>query len=396
MTVRFSNHGPTTRTKGLGNAKRLVAASATALLLSSAPLAAHAEDTIGTGLQNIIDTVLAESGGKVSGVLLHVSHPKKGEWTLSSGVSDRETGRPLSPYAHFRGGSLMKPLLAALTMQLVEDGGLSLDATMSELLPADVAGQFENSGEITLRMLLSHTGGMPEWMTADIRMAFATNPTRQWSDAEILASAASQEPVFDPGAGWSYSNTDYTLIAMIVEGVLGQSWRDAVTERVLVPLGLSDTVLPEPGDTSTPENTFHGYLDLGSGPVDITAADPSMAGGAGGGALVTTTTDLVDFLDGLRSGSLFADPATFSDMTALVPASGPGGQDGYGLGLTHFTFEDGHELIGHTGGTAGYFSIVGYIPDLDLTIAVSQNDMSAYPDVVLTPAIALMERELAE
>ncbi len=393
MTVQFSVHGPT---KGLGSAKRLAAASATALLLSSAPLAAHAEDAIGNGLQDIIDTVLAESGGKVSGVLLHVSHPKKGEWTLSTGVSDRETEAPLSPYAHFRGGSLMKPLLASLTMQLIEDGRLSLDATMTELLPADIAGQFENASQITLRMLLNHTGGMPEWMTPDIRMAFAANPTRQRSNAEILASAASQEPVFEPGAGWSYSNTDYTLIAMIIEGVLGQPWREAVTERVLVPLGMSDTFLPEPGDTGMPENTFHGYLDLGSGPVDITAADPSMAGGGGGGALVTTTTDLVDFLDGLRSGSLFTDPATFGEMTTLVPASGPGGQDGYGLGLTHFTFDSGHELIGHTGGTAGYFSIVGYIPDLNLTIAVSQNDMSAYPDAVLAPVIALMERELAD
>lgn len=396
MTTSISNRNRFKPNTILSGTRSFVLAGAAALALSASAIPAQASDTIGDELQTILDKVVSQSGGKVSGALLRVSHPEKGDWLLASGTSDIPSGTPLTPDAHFRGGSLMKPLLAAVVMQLVEEGKLSLDATMQELLPADIAAAFDRNGEITLRMLLSHTGGIPEWMTGDIRMAFAADPLRRWSDEEIIASASAQKPTGLPGGAYSYSNTDYTLVAMIVESVTGKTWRDAIQTRVLDPLGLTDTLLPEPGDASMPDGALHGYINLGSGPVDITAADPSMAGAAGGSALVTTATDLSDFLDGLRKGELFSDPRTFDEMTAFMPAPGPGGQDGYGLGLTHFTFENGHELIGHTGGTAGYFSIVGYIPDLDLTVEVTQNEMTAYPDVVLAQVLAVMDAELVD
>ena len=150
--------------------------------------------------------------------------------------------------ARFRAGSIIKPFVATVVLQLVEEGVLSLDDTMTKLLPDDVTSRFANSDRITLEMLLNHTSGIPEWLSEPVIERIVANPGKVWEVSEFLDLAAAQPPSFAPGEGWGYSNTDYNLLGLIIERATGQSWRDAVRKRVIERLGLRSTSLPEPGD----------------------------------------------------------------------------------------------------------------------------------------------------
>ncbi|HET7715544.1 MAG TPA: serine hydrolase domain-containing protein [Bauldia sp.] len=347
-----------------------------ALVLAEAGTAAQETASRLARLQAALDGVVASDATVFPGAIVEVSHPEAGTYAVAAGVADIETNTPLTRAARFRAGSIAKTFVATVALQLVEEGRLSLDDTMSALLPEDVAARFKNSDRITLRMLLDHTSGIPEWLSDEVIGRIAANPAKVWDVQEFLDLAAAHPPAFEPGEGWRYSNTDYNLIGLVIERTTGQSWREAVTRRVIEPLGLAGTVLPEPGDTSIPGAFMHGYGMIGGNVVDLTFIDPSMAGAAGGGALVTTTDDLATFLKALLAGRLFKDPATLEAMADFVAAEGEGGRVGYGLGLEKYVLPGGIEMIGHSGGTAGYRSGAFYFPALALsmTFAMSAND----------------------
>ena len=123
------------------------------------------------------------------------------------------------------------------------------------------------------------------------------------------------------------------------------------------PLGLEGTRPLAPGDGSFGGPFAHGYMQLGGELVETSHVDPSMAGSAGGNALVTTTGDLVRFFDALLAGKLFRRPETLKAMTTFRAASGEPGQVGYGLGLVRGVFPRGVETIDHLGGTGGSIAL---------------------------------------
>jgi D-alanyl-D-alanine carboxypeptidase len=222
-------------------------------------------------------------------------------------------------------------------------------------------------------MLLNHTSGIPEWLTEATIGRIAAEPAKVWTAEEFIDIAAAEPSPFPPGEGWAYSNTDYNLLGLIIEQATGDTWRKAVTTRVIAPLGLAHTALPEPGDASMPGAFMHGYGMIGGAVLDLSFIDPSMAGAAGGDALVTTADDLATFLSALRAGTLFKDPKTFAMMSDFVAAEGEGGRTGYGFGLERYTLPGGLEMIGHSGGTAGYRSGAFYFPSLDLTMTFAMS-----------------------
>jgi D-alanyl-D-alanine carboxypeptidase len=118
--------------------------------------------------------------------------------------------------------------------------------------------------------------------------------------------------------------------------------------------------------------------------LDVSRVDPSMAGAAGGHALVTTAHDLVRYLDALLAGRLFRHRETLKEMLTFKPASGEPGQVGYGLGLLQRVVPGGIETIDHLGGTAGYYAYVGRLTRQKLTMAAAMNS-SADPSLLLFP-----------
>ena len=251
-------------------------------------------------------------------------------------------------------------------------------------------------------MLLNHTSGIPEWLGEAQIAEIGANPSKIWKVDEFLDLAAAQEPYFAPGQGWTYSNTDYNLLTLIIEQATGRSWREEVRERIIEKLNLENTLLPEPGDTSIPGNHARGYFPVGGQLIDMTEVDPSMAGGGGGHALVTTAEDLSRFLDALLAGELFQDDGTLDEMMTFVDGPNPWGEIPlpgidwekykYGLGIEKLVLADGGELIGHAGSTAGYASAVYYLPSKDITIEATINtmDLGSFLYQVLIPALNVL------
>jgi D-alanyl-D-alanine carboxypeptidase len=161
----------------------------------------------------------------------------------ASGVADRRTGRPMRPELHFRAGSLTKSLVATVVLQLVAEGRLSLQDSLQRWLP----GILPYGEQVTIRQLLNHTSGVPQnWATIEQTLYRSSGGRfRVWTPRELVALVADQPPGFPPGTAWSYSNTGYILLGLVVEAASGSTLGQELHRRIFGPLGLHGTSFPE-------------------------------------------------------------------------------------------------------------------------------------------------------
>jgi D-alanyl-D-alanine carboxypeptidase len=297
----------------------------------------------------------------------------------------------------FPAGSIGKTFVATSVLQLAELGRFRLDATLPKVLPADVTGRVPNARAITVRMLLSHRSGLPNWDLPSTDLTAFRNPAKVWKELEELDLAANRKPMFSPGARYGYSNTNYTLLGLVIEHATGRSWRQEVSDGILKPLGLRATVLRAPGDNALPWPHAHGYFEVNGKALDASNIDPSMAGAAGGFSFITNVHDLVRFLDGLLAGRLFRRRETLQTMLDFKRAPDPAspGQTGYGLGLIHRVFPGGIETIDHYGGSVVYGAYVGRLPLQNATFAAAANGkVSAGEEVDASPLLFAVMKAL--
>jgi D-alanyl-D-alanine carboxypeptidase len=336
------------------------------------------DKALGQKLQAALDAAVASPGTNWPGAVLYVSAPGLGTWSGAAGLGDVETKTPMRPNDRFRAGSLIKPFIATVVLQLVEEGYFGLDDPIDKLLPAEVAGKITNSDQITVRMLLNHTGGVPEFMDGAGPQIIA-HPDKVWTAEEFVDFVAGQQPSFAPGKGQRYSNTDYLLLGMIIEKATGRPWREEVRQRIIEPLNLKDTLLPAPEETALPGDHAHGYADFGNGMFDATdMVTASVVGAAGGQSLVTTAPDLATFIDALLAGRLFKKAGTLDQMLTFVEFSPDQAESAvvkeYGLGLMKASYGGDLIGIGHAGDTeGGYSGFVFRFPKQEITISGAVN-----------------------
>jgi D-alanyl-D-alanine carboxypeptidase len=383
--------------------RRTVLAGATGALLGTAftgpvaagayqatpatPAAAPFDPMLARQLQQVLDDAIAAAGGAVPGMVLHVEHAGYGSWSGATGLAQVDPDVPMRPEDRVGVGSIVKPFVATTELQLVEEGAFMLDAALTTVLPADVTDRFPQASGTTVRMMLGHRSGVPDWDSPAIEEEVAADPGRVWTASEFLDLAAAKEPVFPPGTDYAYSNTNYTLLGLVIEEATGRSWRDEMTDRVIVPLELASSALPAPGDRSLGGPHAHGYAEVDGTLLDVTTTDPSMAGAAGGNALVTSVHDLVRFLDALLAGRLFQRSETLEAMLDFQPAEGEPGQVGYGLGLLQRVLPGGIETIDHLGGAVGYTAYVARLMRQEMTVALAINATSADPSPFILPVL---------
>jgi D-alanyl-D-alanine carboxypeptidase len=335
-----------------------------------------------SSLQQVLDQAVAKPGVLLPGAITHYRDAAYAPWSGSAGLADMTARTPMAPHDRIRAGSILKTFLATVTLQHVEEGRLSLDQTLTALLPTSVTDRVANADRITLRMLLSHTSGIPEWDTEDIDLLVLQDPARIWTDDEAIDLAAREPAWFPPGTAWRYSNTNYTLVGMVLDRAGGGSWRQQVRSRIVARLGLTSTELPENGDRTIAPPFARGYHEVAGAPVDTTHVDPSMAGAAGGHGLITSAQDLARFLEALLAGRLFARPETLAAMTTMVDAPGPEGfPHRYGLGLESYEL-DGTTVIGHSGSAAGYASMMFKVQGKETTLVTSINTNSLFTNAL--------------
>ena len=222
-------------------------------------------------------------------------------------------------------------------------------------------------------MLLSHRSGIPEWDLPEQDEYAARHPAHVWTIAEILDLAAAKPPLFAPGTAYSYCNTEYNLLGLIIDRVTGRSWRHEVTRRVVRPLRLTHTSLPAPGDLSIKGPHAHGYFELDGRMVDLTRLDPSMRRRGRRQRTGHHGPRPRAVLGCAARGPVVPSPRDAED-TCWPSAPTPGEvTSGYGLGVEQYAVPGGIELIGHLGGAGTYRTFVGRQRPQGVTIAFAMN-----------------------
>jgi D-alanyl-D-alanine carboxypeptidase len=263
----------------------------------------------------------------------------------ASGLADVATKTPMVVRDRVRIGSLTKTFVATVVLQLDAEHRLSLSDTVSRWLPGLVPG----GADITIQELLQHFSGIYSY-TDDpgFQQALTADPTRVWRPRELVRIAVAHPPVFPPGTTFSYSNTDYVLLGMIIRAATGHTVGQELRDRIFEPLGLRDTSFPY-ADPHLPRPFAHGYLISAAGPVDTTVMSPSWLGAAGG--MVSTAPDVARFYTALFGGKLLPAAQLRELMTTAPIAPGIG----YGLGVMSVPLSCG-TAWGHQGDVFGYFS----------------------------------------
>lgn len=254
-------------------------------------------------------------------------------------------------------GSLTKTMVAVVVLQLAEAGRVDLDAGIAQYMP-----DLDGADSITPRQLLQHTSGLNEY---ENQPAVVNDRQRPWTPEEMIAVAEAAGRVGEPGAQFYYSNTNYIVLAQIIEQVTGNAWSDEVQSRIAEPLGMADTSLLT--TASSP-----GFALVDDGFVDATdVEDPSLGGPAGG--MQSTGRDLLKFGTALFDGTLLS-PDSVSQMQAFVPGddlSAYGITHSYGLGLERYE-TDAVTVLGHLG-TGLQGSFLGDDPASHTLVAVTSN-----------------------
>ncbi|MEU7413882.1 serine hydrolase domain-containing protein [Streptomyces sp. NPDC042638] len=271
-------------------------------------------------------------------------------YRVTHGVADRGTGRSVSADDRFRVGSITKTFSAVVLLQLVAEHRLALDAPVNRYLP-----KLLPDDRITVRQVLSHRSGLYDYtndMFADSVSGFEAVRNKVFTYRQLVALSLKKPRTNAPGAAYSYSNTNFVVAGLLIEKLTGQSVRTAYQQRVIEPLGLTDTFYVHP-DTAIPGRYARGYLtpDTAGAPlVDATAQTVSWAQSAG--AVISSARDLDVFYSALLAGKLLP-PALLAEMERFTKVDGT---TAYGLGLRRRDLSCGVSVYGHTGAVQGYYS----------------------------------------
>jgi len=307
-------------------------------------------------------------------------------WTGVAGLADLETGTPVSADMMFGIGSITKTFVAVVVLQLVEEGLLDLDATSADLLGSAVA-LTPNADKATIAQLLNHTGGIPSWEDDPVWISDGRGATLDvdhiWGKTQTIPYIDGHEPLAAAGAEYSYANTNYTLLGMIIEKVTGEEAVDEIHRRVLDPLGLEDIHLegfePVPADRLPHRyhwatETFHdeagvnvAFSDAGPDLIDATGSNLSVEWTAGG--MVATARDLALYGAALRDGRLL-NAESMAFLTDWFPVND---RVQMGHNVTRTTYPDGLAAIGHNGSVLGFTGSLYWVEGGDAVVAVVAN-----------------------
>ncbi|MFI1539421.1 serine hydrolase domain-containing protein [Streptomyces anandii] len=270
--------------------------------------------------------------------------------TYTAGVADLATHSPVPADGRVRIGSNTKAFTAVVVLQLVGENRIGLGATVDTYLPGLVRGNGINGRHITIRQLLQHTSGLPDYGDS---LNVSAMQHRYIEPRDLLDIALRGKAHFPPGTKWEYSNTNYLLLGLIVQKITGRPVGEEIDRRVIKRIGLRDTYFPAQGDMSVEGPHPHGYFkDPATGALrDFTRMDPAWAWAAG--ALISTGSDLDRFYSALLAGRLMP-AAQLAQMQTTVPAPPLGEGVRYGLGLVSRPLSCGGVYWGHGGDIPGY------------------------------------------
>lgn len=339
---------------GLNPAAMLAAAS---LAFAAAPAVAVPAD-----LGERIDAWLAQAvPADGPGVAVIVTDDGETVYAGGRGLADIEAREPVTPQSVFRLGSITKQFTAALVLQLVDEGLISLDDPLSRFFP-----DYPQPGAgATVAQLLNHTSGIqsytgiPGWMVE-------ANTARPRSTAEMIAVFRDLPSPSQPGERWNYNNSGYVLLGAIIEQVTGMPWHQAVEHRIARPLGLA-TLRYGVGEEEVPQMA-RGYSRGPDGVLPANRIHMSVPHAAGG--LIGSVEDVARWAAALHHGRVVS-AASYARMTGTTVLA-DGSTFPYGFGLFNAEVR-GRRALDHGGDIFGFSTESIYFPEEDLFIAIFVN-----------------------
>lgn len=273
-------------------------------------------------------------GNKFDGIIVYVDQDEDSEY-YSAGWKNRENKIPADPYSLFKIASISKLYIAAATSKIINEGSLSLDKRLAEYLP-DLDGRIENAEIITLRMMLQHRSGIPNFTDEEYGYPWGETPMSTWKTLELVLDMPAD---FKPNKKYEYSNTNYLLIGEILDRTLGYSHHRYIKEEILIPLELNDTYsLLSEINLDDLTSGYHIGWDM-----DVKQNNYIIPGGS----MIATIKDVGVFLRALIDGSLLnkQEQEIYSSI---------------------YKYE-------HTGLLPGYQSIARYNEDIDAVVILFIN-----------------------
>lgn len=336
----------------------------TLLLLLAAPCAAQPADSLSARLDRIVDA--AHAAGAFDGVVL-VGRGDSVVYERAVGTADRSWNVPNTLETRFPWASLTKQLTATVVLQLVGEGGLTLDTPLGDVLPGL---RPEHAGRVRIRHLLSNASGLPDTDAIDGFYVAPDSLRGALVDAALTADLA-----FEPGSTFRYDNLDFIVLARVVEALAAQPFADALRARVLVPAGMTETVPID--DTRVEPRLATAALTLGGGRFGPPPPVRLAAFGAAG-ALAGTAGDLFRFDRALLDGRLIT-PALRDSMFTPERALGF-----VALSVWTYRFDAGQtgaprpaRLAERQGWIGGYRALNLLAPDDDTVLIVLANTDAA-------------------
>jgi|SRR5690625_40333 len=298
------------------------------------------------------------------------------EWNASYGVRSMESKDSLQVNDLFRAGSTTKTLIATIIMQLKEEGSLSLNQSIMDILQGDL----DINPVITIRQLLNHRSGIEDYLWIEEEgqpmLSKFDGPNEQFSPWFLVKKGFQKNPQFDPNEGYYYSNTNYIILGLIIEKVTGKSLKKVMNQRLFEPLGMEQSYFPKNFSMIEPHANGHSKLTKDfqlSEEIECEYDNLNVSLAWASGALVSTPSDLTKFMCGVFNHHIISFESLKEMMTFWD--TGDDGQS-YGLGL--YKFKNEQKIgVGHPGGISGYETIMLHYPSEDLYLTVMINQMPA-------------------
>lgn len=291
-------------------------------------------------------------------------HKGKEIYQNTFGYADVENGIKANSTTQYRIGSISKTFTAVIIMQLIEGKKLKLKTKLSKFYP-----QVKNAKKITIEHLLLHRSGIFNITSSDDYFDWNINAI---SEEEMVKKIVAKGVDFEPGEKFSYSNSGYILLTYIAQKVSGKSLDELLQSQICEPCGLKLTAFG--GKIEPQNNQALSYSKLKDWKLE---AETDMSVPEGAGALISTPTELNQFLLCLFKENKLIKEKNLNKMKTLV--------DGFGMGMFSVPYNE-KSGIGHTGGIDGFQSNAFYFEDDDFAISyISNGVVLAVNDVVLNP-----------
>jgi D-alanyl-D-alanine carboxypeptidase len=325
-------------------------------------------------LDRALKELVAMEGGP-PGVIAVVQRGKQRK-VHTFGVRNIKSGLPIRVDDRMRIASTSKAFSGAVALSLVSKGVLSLDDTIAEHLSDLPDPPPDTWSEVTLRQLLNHTSGLPDYTDRDseFRNAVIANPTHPDPPEKLITYAYdlnNGDLLFPPGTQYKYSNSDNIAVGLMVEDATGRTYESQLQEVVYEPLGLRRTTLPAGANLRKP--FIHGYNVSPPPPPEDVSEDFAAGWAWASGGIVSTPADLNIFIRAYVKGQLY-DRETRREQRQVIEAGhsdppGPG-QNSAGPGVFRYETRCG-TVWGHTGNIAGYTQFMAASPDGKRSATVS-------------------------